>query len=278
MYYIVSLSGGTQSAVSAEIAFVRYGGKRVKLAMCDTKNEHDDLWRFHGDCMKRWQRLYGAEDCLIMADGRDPYQLAEERGIIPNQFLAPCSQVLKRDVMAAWLWRVPRPVTVLIGYHWTEQHRIDRRRHWHRPPGGQGWKRPSGYQTEIPGVYEDYPLTWEPDMRECTAIVQSEWGIDPPLLNRLGFSHNNCGKRSCVKFGIEDSQRFAHFFPEDHAWKREWEGRMRGKGGALANRAFLRDQSGGEVKPLTLIEMEKREKPDFSRPTQQDLFSCYCQY
>jgi len=279
MYYIVSLSGGTQSAVSAERALERYGAGKVWLAICDTKNEHDDLWRFHNDCVERWRKVYGVTRCHVFADGRDPYQLAEQKSLIPNQYLAPCSNDLKREVLLKWLWRVPKPVTVLLGYSWNEQHRIERRRHWHRQTGGKGWKRPSGYHFEVPGVYEDYPLAWEPwDMRECTAIVQSEWGIEPPLMNRLGFSHNNCGKYGCVKWGIEDSQRFAHFFPEQHEWRKQWEQRMRAKGGSLANRSFLRDQSGGTVTPMTLEELELRPRPDFNKPTQQDLFSCFCTY
>ena len=274
MYYIVSLSGGTQSAVSADLAMQRYGKHKVWLAICDTLNEDDDLWRFHNDCLKRWNKK-----CLILRDGRDPYQLAEERGIIPNQFLAPCSNELKRSVMLRWLWGVPKPVTVLLGYHWSEQHRIERRQRWHRSPGHRKWQRPSGYHAEVPGVYEDHPLCWEPwEPRDCTAIVQSEWGIEAPLLNRLGFAHNNCGKHGCVKWGIEDSQRFIHFFPERAEWRENWEERARARGGKWANRAFLRDQTGGQVRPLTLKELRQRPAPDFSIPIQQDLFSCYCTY
>jgi len=281
MYYIVSLSGGTQSAVSAELAMRRYGYGRVWLAICDTLAEDDDLWRFVDDCLERWRTLgLHNGNLLRLCDGRTPLELAEERRLIPNQYLAPCSLVLKKEVFARWLWTVPKPVTVLLGYHWSEQHRIKRRQQCHRTPGSTKWRKPSGYQAEIPGVYEDYPLAWEPvDVRDCTAIVQGEWGIEPPLLNRYGFSHNNCGKIGCVKYGIQDRQRYAHFFPERHEHVKQWEKMMRAKGGALANRAFLRDARGGVVTPMTLEEMEEtREAPDFSQPVQQDLFSCYCTY
>lgn len=54
MRYIVSLSGGTASAVAAERAIVRYGRRNVLLWFADTAWEDEDLYRFMADCMQRW--------------------------------------------------------------------------------------------------------------------------------------------------------------------------------------------------------------------------------
>lgn len=45
MRYIVSLSGGTASAVAAERAIVRYGRRNVLLWFADTAWEDEDLYR-----------------------------------------------------------------------------------------------------------------------------------------------------------------------------------------------------------------------------------------
>ncbi len=53
MTYIVSLSGGTGSAMAAERALQRYG-TRVRLWFSDVRHEDEDLYRFMQDTAKRW--------------------------------------------------------------------------------------------------------------------------------------------------------------------------------------------------------------------------------
>lgn len=268
MYYIVSLSGGVASAVAAERVIQRAGRKRVVLRFADTSWEDEDLYRFLGDCMKRWGgKLY------VHRDGRTPLDVAEERSIIPNNNKALCSYELKIKPFAAWLWRMPKPVTVCLGLDWREPQRIERIQHWHKR--SSQWRRPTGYARRIPGVYEDFPLLWKPiEFTPYVDVVRS-WGITPPRLYALGFPHNNCAGR-CVKQGIAEWQRLQVVFPERFAEMRDWEQAQRAKGGPRANAAICIDQSGYSHRPLTLAEIEQRRAPVDADAVQDDMFSCFC--
>ena len=119
MYYVSSLSGGVASAVATDLAIQRYGRDSVVLWFADTSWEDHDLYRFLNDCLDRW-----GGGMVVHTDGRTPLAVAEDKRIIPNQKLAPCTFVLKIDPFTAWLEAQPRPVTVLLGLDWTERHRM----------------------------------------------------------------------------------------------------------------------------------------------------------
>lgn len=262
MYYISSLSGGISSALATDRAIQRFGRKKVWLWFADTRWEDEDLHRFLDNCMGRWGgKLY------ISCDGRTPLEIAEDKHIIPNQKLAPCSFRLKIDRFTEWLWRVPKPVTVLLGIDWSEIHRAD---------------KPKRSYEQIPGVYVEFPLLWKPyEMRNYFDVVRHEWGIKPPRLYQMGFSHNNCGGR-CVRQGIREWQRLRIHFPERFAEVRDWEQRARKIGDELgqsrARYAIARDQSNGKVKPLTLAEIEQRDEQQPGEIVQEDMFACFCSY
>ena len=120
MRYLVSLSGGVASAVAADRAIARYGRDVVDLWIADTSWEDDDLWRFVADCCKRWGILP-----YYYRDGRTPLQVAEDRTIIPNQKIAPCSFELKIEPFTRFLRTYPKPVTVMLGLDWKEIHRME---------------------------------------------------------------------------------------------------------------------------------------------------------
>lgn len=257
MLYIVSLSGGTASAVAAERAINRYGRSKVWLWFADTSWEDEDLHRFLADCLKHW-----GGKILTYQDGRTPLQVAADKQIIPNQKIAPCSLELKIKPFTTYLWKVPKPVTVLLGLDWSEIHRQ---------------AAPKKHYEKIPGVYVDFPLMWRPyEFRSYHNVVAS-WGIEPPRLYRYGFPHNNCGGR-CVKQGIGEWRRLMYQFPDRFAEVRDWEQTQRAQGGARAKYAIARDQRNGTVIPLTLAEIEQRDLPQPGQPGQEDLFSCFCSY
>ena len=270
MRYIVSLSGGLGSAVTAEKTIERYGRSKVDLWFADTNWEDDDLHRFMGDCMKRWGgKLH------TFKDGRTPLEVASDAKIIPNPMIAPCSYVLKVQPFEAFLWKNPRPVTVMLGLGWHEPHRIKSRRNYTRRMGKP--KVPSGYPRRIPGVYEDFPLMWQPlDLRPAEQIVSS-WGIRIPDLYLEGAPHNNCGRR-CVKQGMKEWLYLLKTRPDSFAEVRDWEEEQRAKGGARANRAILRDRKGGVSKPLTLAELQRQNPDGLIQPNMpiDDQFSCAC--
>jgi 3'-phosphoadenosine 5'-phosphosulfate sulfotransferase (PAPS reductase)/FAD synthetase len=254
--HIVSLSGGVSSAVAADRVINRYGRENVTLWFADTSWEDEDLHRFMADCMVRW----GGE-MVTYRDGRTPLQVASDVSIIPNQKIAPCTRILKIEPFRKWLAKQEKPVTVHLGLNWDEQHRM---------------ARPKAAYEELEGVTVDFPLMWEPYAWDVLQEVR-EWGIDIPRLYKAGFPHNNCGGR-CVKQGIAEWNRLRVVFPERFAEVRDWEQAQRAIGDARANYAICRDQSGGTVKPLTLLEIEQRDQPADEQAGQGDMFACFCSY
>lgn len=255
MNYVASLSGGAASAVATDRAIQRYGD--VTPWYADTSWEDEDLYRLLNDLEARWQR-----PIVRYRDGRTPLQVAEDRQLIPNQKIAPCSLELKIKPFVRFLETLPKPVTVLLGLDWRETHRM---------------AAPKRNYEAIEGVFVDYPLMWQPyEFRPYQDVLRS-WGIAVPRLYDLGFPHNNCGGR-CVKQGVREWQRLALTFPERFAEVRDWEQAQRAKGGARANYAIARDQSGGTVTPLTLAEIEQRAQPGDDAPAQDDMFACMCSY
>lgn len=272
MYYIASLSGGVSSAVAADLAIHRYGRKKVVLWFADTLAEDKDLYRFLDDCMARWGgKLYR------YCDGRTPEQVAEDRRIIPNQKIAPCTHILKIQPFTRWLWKMPRPVTVLLGLNWTEQHRIDQRR-WRHKKNGR-WQRPTGYQAKIPGVYEDFPLLWKPIIHYPFQYVQNEMGIEIPDLYKLGFDHNNCGGE-CFRQSIGTWLLLRDVRPERFCAKAAWESVQQKELGT--DYTIVRDQRGGKVRslPLSLLAGRKRVRRQIGDDRQTSMFedntNCLC--
>ncbi len=258
MRYVASLSGGGASAVATDRAIDRYGRNAITLWFADTGWEDEDLYRLLADLMKRW-----GGDLMIHRDGRTPLQVAEYEQIIPNQKHAPCSRSLKIRPFVKFLEAQPKPLTVLLGLDWKEQHRME---------------APKRHYEAIEGVTVDYPLLWKPiEYRPYQEVVR-EWGIDPPRLYAMGFPHNNCGGR-CVKQGIGEWIRLHHHMPERFAEVRDWEQAQRAKGGPRADYGMVRDRTGGDVKSMTLAELEQREFPaPDDEPSQDDMFGCMCAY
>ncbi len=257
MQYIVSLSGGVASAVATDRAIERYGREAITLWFADTLWEDEDLYRFLADLMRRW----GGE-LAVHRDGRTPLDVAEYEQIIPNQKYAPCSRSLKIRPFVKFLADFPKPVTVLLGLGWNEQHRM---------------AAPKKNYEAIEGVTVNYPLMWKPlEYRPYQEVVRS-WGIEPPRLYSYAFSHNNCGGR-CVKQGIKEWLRLRQHFPERFAEVRDWEQAQRAKGGARAAYGIIRDQRDNTVKSVTLAELERREFPADDEPSQDDMFGCMCEY
>lgn len=258
MRHIVSLSGGVSSAVAADRVINRYGRQQVTLWFADTSWEDDDLYRFLDDCMARW----GGE-LVRYRDGRTPLEVAEDVQLIPNQKRAPCTRILKIEPFVRFLQTVTKPVTVHLGLDWTELHRME---------------APKRNYEAIDGVTVDFPLMWIPyEMHNYFDVIRQDWGIETPQLYKMGFPHNNCGGR-CVKQGMREWKRLQMHMPERFNEVRDWEQAQRAKGGARAQYAITRDQSGRTVTPITLAELESSWQPEPNQPVQEDMFSCFCSY
>ncbi len=243
MKHIVSFSTGLSSAITAERVLQRYGKENVEIVAMDTLCEDDDNWRFAVDCQARWEK-----GIVILRDGRDPYQVAEDKHIIPNQKIAPCTFELKIEVFRAYLQQFTEPLTIHIGYDVFEAHRCEATR---KNYAAEGWN-------------VDFPLLWTPiEHRTYSRVVREDWGIDPPRTYDMGFNHANCLKRGCVKMGQGDWLRFYINFPERYAITEEWEQEQR-QHPTRQNYAILRNQSNGTVTPLTLRELRERYEADRS--------------
>ena len=255
--HIVSLSGGSASAVAADRVINRYGSNAVDLWFADTLWEDDDLYRFLEDLEKRWDKKI-----IRHTDGRTPLQVAEDKKLIPNSWAAPCSFELKQKPFREYLLLQEKPVTVHLGLDWSETHRH---------------AKPKEIYEQIEGVEVDFPLMWEPiPWRGYTLLIQ-EWGIKIPRLYELGMPHNNCGGR-CVRQGKGEWLRLHKYLPERYEEVSQWEESQRKLGGPRANRTIVRDRADGDSTPLTLAEL--REQNTTSQlelfTTVDDNYGCFC--
>ena len=214
----------------------------------------DDLEKHWGMAINRY------------TDGRNPLQVAEDRKIIPNQKRAPCSLELKIKPFRAYLENLAlghKNIYVHLGLDYTEQHRL---------------ARPKAEYESIEGVVVDCPLMWKPVAVPPHRWETESWGIKTPSLYNKGFPHNNCGGR-CVRQGIEQWLLLKKVMPERFTEVEEWEQAQRAKGGARANYGIARDQSDGQVRPVTLRELESKFPGLKPKETQtEDMFGCFCSY
>ena len=257
MEHIVSLSGGTASAVAAERVIERYGSDNTTLWFSDTLWEDEDLYRFLEDLEARWNMVI-----VRFTDGRNPLEVAEHKKIIPNAFRAACSYELKQKHFMRYIKSQPKPLTVHLGLSWDEEHRM---------------ARPKATYEKVEGVTVDYPLIWKPlPYMSYTKTIQ-EWGIKPPRLYELGFPHNNCGGR-CVRQGQREWLRLKRTMPERFEEVAVWEQIQRTKGKTREGKAILKETVDGQVSPLTLRELESRQDTDQIEMFPGDNFGCFCEY
>ncbi len=255
--HIVSISGGSASAVAADRVITRYGSDSVTLWFADTLWEDQGLYRFLEDLENRWDKKI-----VRHTDGRTPPEVASDASMIPNPLAAPCSHELKQKPFMRFIKGQPKPLAVYLGLSWDEEHRM---------------QKPREVYEAVPGVTVDFPLLWEPLPRMSYTITISEWGIKPPRLYEAGFSHNNCGGR-CFRQGIREWLRLKRVMPGRFEEVSEWEQAQRAKGGPRANRAIQRDRRGGALKPLTLEQIGEREDSDQIAMFPGDSYGCLCEY
>lgn len=243
--HIVQFSTGLASAEIAWRLVDQHGPDDVLLLTADTRVEDEDNWRFARQIVDR----LGCE-WVILADGRTPMQVGRDLRVVPNNRMAVCSRVLKRELLRRWINEHcdPAETVIYLGFDWTEQHRI--------AAAVEPW-RP--YTVAAP--LADPPYVSKPDLIGAFRAR----GIEPPRLYRYGFPHANCGG-ACVRGGQAQWERLLRVHRARYlAWEDEEE-----KTRALLGKdvAILRDRRGGTVKPLTLRAFRERLE------AQPDLFDC----
>jgi len=252
MKHIVSLSGGTASAIVADRVIKKYGRDNVILYFMDTNWEDKDLYRFLKDL-----EHYFEMDIVRHKDGRTPLQVGEDIRFILNNRVRACSFQLKIKPFTEMIESYqPKPVTVHLGLDWSEEHRM---------------KAPKEKYEQIEGVSVDYPLTWKPiPLQKYSEIVES-WGIEIPRLYKMGFPHNNCGGR-CVAQGKREWKRLKRTFPDRFQEVSDWEQKMRKELGTAKDKSILKNITLAELKE------ENKDQMDMFEGVAEDSFGCFCAY
>lgn len=253
--HVVNYSGGAGSYMTAKRVAARHGKEGMVLVFADTLIEDGDLYRFLADS----QGVLGIP-LVRVADGRTPWDVFKDARFLGNARVAPCSKILKAELLDSWIAEhcTPETCTVYLGIDWSEKHRIDRLK-----------------PKRLPWVYEA-PMCDSPYLSKQQMIAEMEAdGIKAPRLYELGFPHNNCGG-GCVKAGQAHFVHLLKTLPDVFA---EWERREAEMQRFLERDdvAILRDRRGGTVKPLTLRQLRERHSVgDECEQMQLDWGGCGC--
>jgi hypothetical protein len=250
---VVMSSGGLSSFAAGVRAVGRFSAARVTMLLTDTTIEDADCYRF----------LYETADVLgvrlaTVADGREPWDVADDEGFIPNSRVPLCSRRLKHEPGQRWLTEHAPDALVVLGIGWHEQHRAPDIAAGHLPR--ETW----------------FPMIEPPYLdNDGLARLARSFGIEPPRMYAAGYAHANCSG-GCLRAGhaawrhlLRDSPLlFAYHEWREQNWRRRW-GR---------DAAVLRWRSGPlEGRPMTLQTL--RRLCETSRDDQLDLFEwggCGC--
>lgn len=238
MKHIVQFSTGAASAEVAWRVVQKYGRADLILLTADTLVEDDDNWRFA-------REVHSDLDCpewVVLADGRTPMQVGRDHRAVPNNRMAICSRILKRELLRKWIDKHcdPDRTIIYLGFDWTEQDRHEKAKpHW------------QPYRIESPLL--EPPYVSKPDLLD---LFRSR-DIEPPRLYSQGFHHANCGG-ACVRGG-----------------QAQWELLLR------VNRALYLDWEGEEEKTRDMLgknvtilkdRYQRPGKTDTSRPISLRMF------
>jgi 3'-phosphoadenosine 5'-phosphosulfate sulfotransferase (PAPS reductase)/FAD synthetase len=181
-------SCGAASAVATVLAAIKYGD--IEAVYCRVVDEHEDNLRFIDD----FTRVTGIAVKTIMNEEHQGsiYSVFGKRGYIKNQYGAPCTMILKKDMRKEY----QRPDDVQVfGYTMDEQDRADK------------------FIDSNNDVSEDFPLiSNQVTKQECYRLVKDVLGIELPMMYRLGYGNNNC--IGCVKGGMGYWNKVRVDFPE----------------------------------------------------------------
>ena len=181
-------SCGAASAVATVIAAIKYG--TIEAVYCRVIDEHEDNLRFLDD----FTRVTGIAVKTIVNEQHQGsiYSVFNKRGYIKDQYGAPCTMILKKDMRKAY----QRPTDIQVfGYTADEQERAD------------------NFLDSNNDVREFFPLIDNNvDKQQCYRLVRDTLGIELPMMYRLGYGNNNC--IGCVKGGMGYWNKIRVDFPD----------------------------------------------------------------
>lgn len=228
MINIISYSGGAGSAITAELVLEKYGN--IELLFADSLMEDEDLYRFNDDVARHL-----GVTIKVIAEGRTPWEVFRDVKYQGNTRVDPCSRVLKRDFIRAYLENnySSDNCQVWIGIDCSEEHRL------------------------APVVERNKPFVYRSHLIENDIFIDTEYkinwckerGIKPPRMYELGFQHNNCGGM-CVKAGQAQFKLLYEKMPDVYLWNEEQQEALMKE---VPNvRPFLRKTMNGKLHYLTL--------------------------
>ena len=164
-------------AASAYATYLTITSTDMEAVYCRVRQEHEDNLRFMDD----FSRVTGIPVKIItneQFDG-DIISVFVKRGFIKNQYGAPCTMILKKDMRKAY----QRPTDIqAFGYTSEEQERIDR-------------FIDSNNEVDARFPLMDRGIT----KGDCYSFIK-KLGIELPVMYKLGYNNNNC--IGCVKGGM----------------------------------------------------------------------------
>lgn len=197
---IAWFSGGVTSAVCCKICLDLYGHENVRIVFIDTKNEHEDTYRFLNDCEK-W---YGKKIETITGVGKlsllnDRYESIEDIWAKYKSLNvahgAICSSQLKRRVREVWQ-KTNKYKAQAFGFDINEP------------------KRAKGMALNNKHLNPIFPLLlYGLSKKDCIKML-NDANIEAPLMYKMGFLNNNCFRTGCVQGGIGYWQKIRDEFPD----------------------------------------------------------------
>ncbi len=261
MKHVVMFSGGIGSWATAKRVAEQYGTENLYLLFSDVKGnnpdphigEDEDTYRFIKDAAEN----IGGE-LVIVSDGRDIWQVFDDRRFLGNSRLAPCSFELKQKPARKWLEENcdPEDTIVYVGIDWSEIHRLPAIERNYKP-----------YTAKAPMTEKPYL-----DKKQMIEWAQSE-GLKTPRLYDLGFPHNNCGG-GCVRAGQGQWKQLLQIMPDRYAVWEQKEEEFRQKQGKDVS--IIKRQVKNEKVPLTLRQLREEVENNPSLFDDLDIGGCNC--
>lgn len=189
-------SGGITSAVTCRLIIDLYGIDSCRFIFQDTKNEHEDTYRFKEDC-ERW---YNKEIETISRIGTDYDAIQDVWRRFKSLNVAHgaiCSSELKRELRIKWQ-RENDYKHQAFGFDTSEINRA------------------KGMVKNYPKTKPIFPLLmYGLGKKDCIKIVEDA-GLQVPIAYQLGFHNNNCLNTGCIQGGIGYWQKMSRDFPEKY--------------------------------------------------------------
>lgn len=252
MKHVIQYSGGAASYMAARFVLEEQNPEDVTLLFADTLIEDEDLYRFNRDV----ERLLNIKITTV-TEGRTPWEVFFSERMMGNTRADPCSRILKRALLDAWIdencW--PEDTTIYLGFDANEERRLE------------------GVRARVAPWQVRAPLIERGLFKETVLTLAGADGLKLPRLYDMGFAHNNCGG-FCVKAGQGHFALLYEKMPElfmEHARKEQAFRRAFGK-----NVAILRDRRGGTTTPLPLLELARRISDEPDSIDRFDIGGCNC--